>query len=194
MTMKIIRSLVAVIRARIVLRGCTLDGPRVRLRGNPHVSAKGRVRIGDNVSIHSFLHRVQLSAGKGAELTIGEDTFINNGVVLSAREKVHIGKRVQIAPHVIAMDCDYHGVEDRSESPTAPIIVEDDVWLATRCTLLKGVRIGRGSVVAAGAVVTKDVPPYTLVGGVPARPIRSLPSPEQSPTSSAGADVNSVAA
>jgi len=75
------------------------------------------------------------------------------------------------------MDCDFHGVDNRTETaPAAPIIVEDDVWLATRVTILKGVRIGRGSVVAAGAVVTKDVAPYTLVGGVPARLIRSLNS------------------
>lgn len=176
--MHILRTLMAVIRARVYLRGAALGGPRVRLRGRPHVTTKGHLAIGDNVSIHSFLHRVQLSAGKGAELIIGRDSFINNGVVLSAREKVHIGERVQIGPHVIAMDCDFHGVDDRNgEAPTAPIIVEDDVWLATRCTLLKGVRVGRGSVVAAGAVVTKDVPPYTLVGGIPARPIRSLASP-----------------
>ena len=195
--MKIIRSLVAIIRARIALWGCILEGPRVRLRGKPHVTSKGRVRIGDNVSIHSFLHRVQLSAGKGAELTIGEDTFINNGAVLIAREKVQIGKRVQIANLVVVMDCDFHGVDNRhGESPTAPIIVEDDVWLATRCTILKGVRIGRGSVVAAGAVVTKDVPAYTLVGGIPARPIRSIPPPEQEEHTalSAEAAIISVAA
>ena len=189
--MAIIRLLVGGLWARVVLWRCTLGGPRVRLRGFPHVKAKGRLTIGDDVSIHSFLHRVQLSVGKGAELTIGEGTFINNGVVLSAQEKIQIGNRVQIGPLVIAMDCDFHGVDDRNgEAPMAPIIVEDDVWLATRCTLLRGVRIGRGSVVAAGAVVTKDVPPYTLVGGIPARPIRSLAPPlGDASLSSAPADI-----
>ncbi|MFC5535793.1 acyltransferase [Rhodocytophaga aerolata] len=73
------------------------------------------------------------------------------------------------------MDNDFHGVENRAtpEKP-APVIIEDNVWLATRCTILKGVTIGKGAVVAAGAVVTKDVPPYTLVGGVPAKVIRYL--------------------
>jgi len=175
--MKWLKGIASIIRARLWLRSCELGGPRVRLRGRPHVSARGRVRIGDDVSIHSFLHRVQLSAGPGATLDIGEGTFINNGTVLSARDRVSIGRNCQIAPHVIAMDCDFHGVDDRSEAPTAPIIVEDDVWLATRVTLLKGVRIGQGSVVAAGSVVTKDVPPYTLVAGVPARPIRSIDRP-----------------
>jgi maltose O-acetyltransferase len=54
------------------------------------------------------------------------------------------------------------------------VIIEDNVWLATRCTILKGVTIGHGAVVAAGAVVTRDVPPYTLVGGVPAKIIRYI--------------------
>lgn len=170
-----IRNIAANIWARLALRNCKLDGRWVRLRGRPHVTAKGTIKIGHNVSIHSFLHRVQLSAGPGAHLEIGEGTFVNNGVVLSARTLVRIGRRCQLGPHVIAMDCDFHGVDVRSESAIPePIIIEDDVWLATRVTVLKGVRIGRGSVVAAGAVVTKDVPPYTLVGGVPARFIRKL--------------------
>jgi acetyltransferase-like isoleucine patch superfamily enzyme len=51
-------------------------------------------------------------------------------------------------------------------------VIEDDVWIGARVTVLKGVRIGRGAIVAAGALVSRDVPPYTIVGGVPARPIR----------------------
>ncbi len=52
------------------------------------------------------------------------------------------------------------------------VVIEDDVWIGARVTLIKGVRVGRGAVIAAGAVVTKDVQPYTIAGGVPARPIR----------------------
>jgi acetyltransferase-like isoleucine patch superfamily enzyme len=73
------------------------------------------------------------------------------------------------------MDNDFHGVDRRDQAkPPARILIEDNVWLATRCTVLKGVTIGTGAVVAAGAVVTKDVPPYTLVAGVPARIIRHI--------------------
>lgn len=172
-----VSKLLSILWARVALRKCELGGRWVRLRGRPHINANGTIRIGQDVSIHSFLHRVQLSAGPGARLIIGDGTFLNNGVVLSARNCVSIGNRCQLGPHVIVMDCDFHGVDNRTETaPAAPIIVEDDVWLATRVTILKGVRIGRGSVVAAGAVVTKDVAPYTLVGGVPARLIRSLNS------------------
>lgn len=161
--------------ARIRLFHCEISGPGVRLRGNPHVTSKGLIRLGKGVSIHSFLHRVQLSSGPGAVLDIGEDSFINNGTVLSARQHISIGKRCQVAPHVIIMDSDFHGVEERNgPPPTKPIVVEDDVWLATRSMILKGVTIGKGSVVAAGAVVTRDVPPFTMVAGVPARHVRSL--------------------
>ena len=73
------------------------------------------------------------------------------------------------------MDSDFHGVADRDDGgKAAPITIEDDAWLATRAVVLKGVTVGRGAVVAAGAVVTKDVPPYTVAAGVPARVIRHI--------------------
>jgi acetyltransferase-like isoleucine patch superfamily enzyme len=118
---------------------------------------------------------VQLSAGPGARVTIGDGTFINNGTVVSARSQVRIGRRCQIAPGVVVMDSDFHEVGDLSRpGPSRPIFIGDDVWLATRAMVLKGVTIGNGAVVASGAVVTRDVPPHTLVAGVPARPVRVL--------------------
>ena len=162
------------LNAQVRLRHCRL-GRRVTVWGNPHVTATGEIALGDRVTVHSFLSRVQLSAGPGARLTVGDDTYINNGSVLSARRSVTVGERCQIATGVILMDADFHAVGDLdAPGKAAPIVIEDDVWLATRAVVLKGVTVGRGAVVAAGAVVTKDVPPHTLVAGVPARPIRSL--------------------
>ncbi len=162
------------LNAQVRLRRCHL-GRRVTVWGNPHVTATGTIALGDRVTIHSFLSRVQLSAGPGATLSVGDDTYVNNGAVLSARQSVTVGRRCQIASGVMLMDADFHAVGDlAAPGKAAPIVVEDDVWLATRAVVLKGVTVGRGAVVAAGAVVTKDVPPYTLVAGVPARPIRSL--------------------
>jgi acetyltransferase-like isoleucine patch superfamily enzyme len=173
--LRLVRGAWRLASARFYLRRCVAVGQRVTTRGRPRIDAAGKIRLGDNVRIHSHLARTQLSAGEGARLVVGEGTFINSGAVLSARSEVRIGARCQIATGVVLMDCDFHGVDDR-DAPgiTAPIVIEDDVWLATRAIVPKGVRIGRGSVVAAGAVVTRDVPPYTLVGGVPARPIRTL--------------------
>lgn len=175
---RVMRGAVRLARARWVLRKCDRLGSRVGVRGRIRVDAAGSIKVGSGVRIHAHLSKTQLSAGPGAELRIGDDTFINHGVTLSARELVTIGDRCQIAPHVTVLDCDYHGVDDRdSGGKTAPVVIEDDVWLGTRAIVLRGVRIGQGSVVAAGAVVTKDVPPFTLVGGVPAKPIRTVEQP-----------------
>jgi acetyltransferase-like isoleucine patch superfamily enzyme len=171
---RLIRGGVAWLNAQFRLSKCRL-GRRVTLRGRPHVTAHGDVCLGDGVTIHSFLSRVQLSAGPGARLEVGAGSYVNNGAVLSARRSVQIGKGCQIATGVVVMDADFHAVGALDEpGKAAPITIGDGVWLATRAVVLKGVTIGDGAVVAAGAVVTKDVPPYTLVGGVPARVIRRL--------------------
>lgn len=172
--MRILTAPVRWLAARFYLRRCRL-GRRVGLRGRPAVNATGTIDLGDNVRVWSHLARTQLSAGKEATLRVGEGTFINAGTTLSARSHIDIGRRCQIARDVVVMDADFHGVDDRDSSgKTAPIVIEDDVWLATRALVLKGVRIGKGAVVAAGAVVTKDVEPYTLVAGVPAKVVRRL--------------------
>jgi acetyltransferase-like isoleucine patch superfamily enzyme len=87
-----------------------------------------------------------------------------------------IGNNVAVGNYTLVMDTDFHAVGDHTKpGECSPVVIEDDVWLGARVTVLKGVHIGRGAVVAAGAVVTRDVPPYTLVGGVPAKVIRTLP-------------------
>nr|WP_317170070.1 acyltransferase [Rhodocytophaga rosea] len=163
------------VTAKMVFFSCAKVGKMVTMRGFARVEGGGSIIIGDYVKIWSHIGKTQLSVGKGALLSIGDHTFINTGVIISVRSKVSIGKYCQIANQVIIMDNDFHGVENRDtpEIPQ-PIIIEDNVWLATRCMILKGVTIGKGAVVAAGAVVTKDVPPYTLVGGVPAKIIRTI--------------------
>jgi len=73
------------------------------------------------------------------------------------------------------MDSDFHDTNDlNNEGMSAPIIIGNNVWIATRAMILKGVTIGDGAVVAAGAVVTKDVKPFTVVAGVPAKLIKQL--------------------
>lgn len=160
--------------ARLRLRRCEL-GRMVRVRGRPLVEGLGRIVIEDGVSIWSHLARTQLSAGPGAVLRLGAGTFVNTGTSISARARVDIGRNCQIANHVVIMDSDFHGLVDRDRpEPPAPIVVGDDVWIAVRATVLKGVTIGRGAVVAAGSVVVRDVPADTLVAGVPARVVRRL--------------------
>ena len=92
---------------------------------------------------------------------------------LVASRRVKVGNDCLIGTHVMVMDCDFHRVEDKAWDTTGePVVLEDRVWLGNRSIVLKGVTIGHDSVVAAGSVVTRDVPPRTVVGGVPAREVR----------------------
>lgn len=86
------------------------------------------------------------------------------------KEKVEIGENCAISWDVTITDTDYHSIN--SNKSTSPVFIEDKVWIGCKSTILKGVRIGKGSVVAANSVVTKDVPPNCLVAGVPARIIQ----------------------
>jgi acetyltransferase-like isoleucine patch superfamily enzyme len=161
--------------AQWALRKCSSVGTAPKCLGIPLVQNAGQIIIGNDFSIWSHLGRSQLDTGAGGILRIGNQVFINTGTTISATAEVTIGDRVQIANGVSILDSDFHGLENRDcPPPSEPIRIEDDVWIATKAIILKGVTIGRGAVVAAGAVVTRDVAPYTLVGGVPARLIRAL--------------------
>lgn len=162
--------------APIALRNCNEVGPGARVRGFPVVENEGgTIKLGKNFCVFSYLAKVQLYAGPGATLEIGDDTFVNNGTTLSASCAIKIGSGVNIAPHCTLIDNDFHGTDARDAAPKmAPIVLEDGVWLGTRVTVLKGVTIGKGSVIASGAVVTKDIPPGVIAGGVPAKVLRAL--------------------
>jgi acetyltransferase-like isoleucine patch superfamily enzyme len=163
-----------VVLGKWFLRNCSA-GSLCTIRGIPRIDANGEIILGNRVKIWSHIHKTQLSAGGKGKLIIGDNTFINVGTIISAHFQIKIGKNVQIAPGVIMMDSDFHGVENRdTEVVKTPITIGDNVWLATRVVVLKGVTIGEGSTIATGAVVTKDIPPYSLAAGIPAKVIKKL--------------------
>jgi acetyltransferase-like isoleucine patch superfamily enzyme len=102
-----------------------------------------------------------------ARLTIGTFCSIGDRTEIHCGESVEIGDRVIIAWDCNILDRDYHSVDAREER-TAPISIGNDVWIGCRSIILKGVSIGDGAVVAAGSVVTKDIPAHVLVAGNPA--------------------------
>jgi acetyltransferase-like isoleucine patch superfamily enzyme len=118
------------------------------------------ITIGDRVSINYDCH-----IGCVNEVTIGND------VLLASR--VYISDHSHGAP-------DYHDIDvppsARKVFSKGPVIIEDSAWIGEGACILPGVRIGRHAIVGANAVVTRDVPPYTIVGGVPARPLKTLPA------------------
>ncbi|PSL40703.1 maltose O-acetyltransferase [Planomicrobium soli] len=95
--------------------------------------------------------------------------FINKGSSIHVFEQVKIGNNVIIAEEVMIRDSDNHKIGYKEV--TLPIEIEEKVWIGTRATILKGVKIGKGSVIAACSLINKDVPSYSLVAGVPARVI-----------------------
>lgn len=104
-------------------------------------------------------------------VAIGPGSTLDQGVRLDGRGGLTIGAGVSIAPDVYLLTADHDPQSPDFAGRTAPVVIEDQAWLGTRAMVLPGVTVGQGAVVAAGAVVTKDVPPYTIVGGVPARQI-----------------------
>jgi len=176
----------AVLRARYYLRSASSLGLRTRLWGVPHVKNEGTLLIGDRVRLASGVSTLELSVGPGARLEIGDRVLINHGCSLGATKLVVIGERCNIGSQSILIDNAFHELdpERRDQRPeSAPVILEANVWLAARVIVLPGVTIGKNSVIGAGSVVTRDIPPDVLATGVPARVIRPLraadPAPER---------------
>jgi acetyltransferase-like isoleucine patch superfamily enzyme len=107
---------------------------------------------------------------------IGKGTYLNRGVEIVASKSVYIGTYCKIARDVIIMDTDQHSFDD-SNIQMKPVRIEDRVWLGTRAIVLKGVSIGHDSFIGAGAIVTKSVPPYSVVVSPAARVIKTFPPP-----------------
>lgn len=104
-------------------------------------------------------------------IKIGQDSIIGESAVLDGRDKLIIGNHVDIASEVMIYN-GQHAINDENFKPTfAPVIIEDYVFIGPRSIILPGVTIKKGAVVGAGAVVTKDVQDFKIVGGVPAKEI-----------------------
>ncbi|WP_344782151.1 DapH/DapD/GlmU-related protein [Microbacterium kribbense] len=110
-------------------------------------------------------------------LKIGDNVFVNQGVRIHAESSVTIGSRVEIGDLVAIYDTDFHPVEPGAAVRTSPVRIGDDCWVCAGAIILPGVSLGRGTVVAAGAVVTKSSPVGALLAGNPARVIRQFEVP-----------------
>ena len=123
----------------------------------------GNVRIGGGVMLEIF---------KNASVEIGKNVCINSNTTLIATTNLKIGDNTGIAWDVEIVDTDFHQISREGAVMASPIEIGSHVFIGNRAIIMKGVKIGDGAVVAAGAIVTKDVPPHCLVGGVPAKIIK----------------------
>ena len=161
--------------ARWRLRRADAVGAHARTLGAPRIENLGRLEIGAHTLIRSVNVPVELCTGSQGTLRIGKGARVNYGASIAAHARVEIGDRVRIGPYAMIVDTDFHDVYQRSRPAVpSPIVIEDDVWIGAKAAVLKGVRIGRGAVVGVGAVVTRDIAPFTVVAGVPARQVGTL--------------------
>ncbi len=124
------------------------------------------IKIGKGSTIHMFANFFDPE-----HISIGIDSIIGENVMLDGREKLTIGDHVDIASEVMIYNSE-HDVYSSNFTPlTAPVVIEDYVFIGPRVIILPGVIIGKGAVIGAGAVVTKNVETLTIVGGVPAKEI-----------------------
>ena len=155
-------------------RSLTSYGKNLRAR-NPGLYFPGtgaEIHVGDDVLIE---REVRFSLGDGGRIYVGDRTYLGDGCNLLAVQELRIGKDCAISWHVLFMDTSSHPIGVEGEMPVlqvAPIKIGDHVWIGCRAVILKGVTVGDGAIVANNAVVTREVPPRTLVGGNPARVIR----------------------
>ena len=140
-----------------------------------------RIRIGEH--LHSMATRdrpiiltVHPDRDQTSRLELGAFCIILPGVRIAAATEIVAGNNCMFATNCYLSDADWHDIYDRTEAPgrTARIVLGDNVWIGDSAIVCKGVRIGDNSIVGAGAVVARDVPPNTIVAGNPARPVKQL--------------------
>ena len=168
-------------------------GKGVNCWGSVHIarSPKSEIIIGKKVSIVSSSQRCTASSifapckfrtwSKTATIIVDDNVGLNGTSIVARSKTIHIGKGTMIAPNVTITDSDFHALwppENRLLNPAfkgdADVMIGKNIWIGLQSIILKGVTIGDGSVIAAGSVVTKDIPAGVLAGGIPAKVIRKL--------------------
>ena len=147
-------------------------GKRLKWSGLPRFSDKASLRVRKNSQItlsnNSYFDKgTLLRLTDNAKFTIGKNSGFNSYCVITCQDSITIGDNVMFGPFVTIHDHDHvyktKELMKKSGYVTAPIVIEDNVWIGGNVVILKGVRIGTGSVIAAGTIVNKDVPPNTVV-------------------------------
>lgn len=154
---------------------CASVGDGLAILGPCAISCEGAIAAGNGLTIRSRpFNQVEISVAADARLEFGNDVFLNQGVRIACSRGISIGDNALIGDETVILDNDYHGVAN-SPAKAAPVRIEANVWLGTRVIVLRGVTIGRGSVIGAGALVTHSIPPFVFAAGVPARVVKDLP-------------------
>jgi len=174
-------------RAQLRLHGAKSIGHGLRVKGRLHLFTrrKNSIEIEDNVTLVSrfrsnpvgIVNPCVLDTLMGGKIVIGNHVGMS-GVILSSRSSITIGDYTKLGGNVRVFDHNYHSLDwknrrngrlDSQDVRTAPVVIGEDVFIGTNAMILKGVTIGDRAIVAAGSVVTKDIPADEIWGGNPAR-------------------------
>lgn len=150
-------------------------GPGVRVQSGGAIRYPGNIRFGKNVKVGRDCQLV--SETPSGYLRVGDDAQINSGCMIDFTGGLTIGRQVVISSRTIVYSHS-HGYDPRSTPRGIAKHIGDNAWIGTNVVLLESVtEIGEGAIIAAGSIVTRDVPAFTIVAGNPARPIRTRPRP-----------------
>jgi acetyltransferase-like isoleucine patch superfamily enzyme len=165
-----------VFKARIC--GAESFGPHPDMRGVICFNIRGRAVFGSNFVADGHADAVSVKVDRGATLLVGNGVAMNSGVSIEVWHEVRIGNNVMMAPQVSIIDDNRHEAEPGSILYKRPVIIGNNVWLNRNVSVMPGVSIGDGAVIAANSVVSKDIPANSLAAGTPAQVIRELMIPD----------------
>ncbi len=179
---------------RLACASCS--GPVIVYERIPKIMGSLRIELGARVTLAG--NQTWIAAGDASEKTlrVGDDSYLGYGVVAVSGSLISLGRHVMVSDRVRLSGSDGHPRDPLARArgevgdatTVGPISIEDYAWIGAHALIMKNVTIGRGAIVAAGAVVTASVPPLTIVGGNPARPIGEIPCPpEWNPVTTEGA-------
>ncbi len=157
-------------------------GHGVKVYGFPRIENRGKITLGNNMRLNSarctynsgnMEGGVLLRTSRSGSITVGDEVYLNGTSIIS-EENVTLGNRIMIGANTVIMDTNTHNVpyKDRlkrwDKILRKPVVIEDDVWIGANCFIMKGVRIGRGSIIGAGSVVVGSVDESSIYAGNPA--------------------------
>jgi len=159
-----------------IVQGRPLIEQPVLFDGKGKIVFRGDVHLGYRRSPGYYAGYIYMEVRTPeAVIEIQEGTYLNNNCsIISVGPGISIGRVCLIGPEVMIMDSDIHGIENRQQPAQGPVSIGDDVFIGARAVILKGVRIGDHATIAAGAVVTRDVPARSVAAGNPARVVKEL--------------------
>lgn len=131
---------------------------------------KSQLKLGNNVN---FFSGAQIKCFENAKISIGNDTYFSGPITMHSKESIVIGSRCSISWGVTIIDSDFHSIADE-HIKSEKVIIEDDVWIGCSVTILKGVKVQNGSIIAAGSIVTKSTTQKGIYAGNPAKLIKVL--------------------